>query len=103
MRTRQKPDWQQKIAEERIGILFYLSKKELEKNPARSRRYIELARKIAMRYNVRLPKETKLSFCKKCNTILVPGKTSQVRLESKTGSRVIKCKNCNNVYRLKYK
>src|SRR3989344_6871961 len=50
MRTRQKPDWQQKIAEERIKILFDLAKKEFEKNPQRSRRYVELARNIGTRY-----------------------------------------------------
>lgn len=103
MRVSTKPDWQKEIAQERIQILFEFAKKELNKNPERSRRYVELARKIGMRYNVRFGKKLKKSFCKKCDTFLVPGRTSQVRIESGTKSIVIKCKNCNTVYRQKYK
>ena len=97
-----KPGWQKEIAMERIGILFVLAKKELGKNPERSRRYVELARKIGMRYNVRFSKELKKSFCKNCNTLLIPGKTSQVRIQSKTKSIVVRCKNCDSVYSRKY-
>lgn len=99
----QKPDWQQKVAKERIDILLNLARKELEKKPERSRRYVELARKIGMRYKVRFTKQTKESFCKKCDTLLVPGKTLQTRLDSKTKSVVIKCMNCNYSYRKPYK
>ena len=98
-----KPDWQKKIAEERIQILFSLAKKEMSRKPERSKRYIELARKIGQRFNVRLAKEMKRTFCKECNTILVPGKTSKVRIDSKTKNIVIKCENCNTIYRYKYK
>jgi len=64
MRARgRKPLWQQKIARERIQILFSLAEKEIKKHPERSRRYIELARKLGLRYNVRLPRELKRKFC----------------------------------------
>lgn len=102
MRKTGKPDWQKKIAEERIEILFGLAKKEIEKNPERSRRYVELARKIGMRYNVRFSKQLKRIFCKECNTILMPGRTSQVRIGGKIKSVTVKCKNCNTVYRYGY-
>ncbi|MEM5802199.1 MAG: hypothetical protein QXQ18_02325 [Candidatus Aenigmatarchaeota archaeon] len=102
MRPSIKPKWQQKIARERIKILFDLAKKELKEHPERSRRYIELMRKIALRYNIRL-KKLKRKFCKNCNTLLVPGYTSQVRLESKNKMIRVKCLNCQKIYRFGYR
>lgn len=100
MRARaKKPEWQQRIAGERIRTLFNLAEKELKTYPDRSRRYVELARKISLRYNIRLPKELKRKFCKKCNTILKPGLTSTVRIQSKVLN--IKCTRCNKIYRYK--
>jgi len=96
-----KPDFQSKIAKERIEILFDLAQKELKKHPERSRRYVELARKIGLRYNVRLGK-LKRNFCKRCNTILKPGLTSKVRND--TDRKVVEtiCLNCNNITRIPY-
>lgn len=103
MRKSQKPDWQQKIAKERIQILFSLAEKEFKKHPERSRRYIQLARKIGLRYNVRLSKELKRKFCKNCNSLLIPGKTEQVRIDSKNKVIVRTCLSCNRIYRHPYK
>ena len=103
MRKSQKPDWQTKIAKERIQILFSNADKEFKKHPERSKRYAELARKISLRYNVRLSKEDKRKFCKSCNTWLKPGITSKVRLDKKTKTINIICLNCKKVYRYPYK
>jgi ribonuclease P protein subunit RPR2 len=98
-----KPEWQEDIAKERIEILFRLAEKEFKKYPERSRRYIQLARKIGLRYNVRLPKEVKRKFCKNCNSLLIPGTTEQVRIDSKTKTVARKCLKCNKVFRYPYK
>lgn len=103
MRKSQKPDWQQQIAKERIQILFSLAEKEFKKHPARSKRYIELARKIGLRYNVRLSKDYKRKFCKNCNTLLKSGVTSQVRLDRSTKTIRVLCLNCKKIYRYPYK
>lgn len=100
MRQSKKPDWQQKIAKERIEILFDLADKNLNRNLKRSQRYVELARKIGTRYNVRFSKEMKRKFCKKCNTLL-KGTKASVRTERKT--LIIKCQNCHTIYRYPYK
>jgi len=94
-----KPEWQTQIAKERIQILFVQAKKEFKKNLERSRRYVELARKIGLRYNVRLPKELKRKFCKNCNTLLVPNITSQKIVDRKKKAIFIKCTKCNKIYR----
>ncbi|MEM5815344.1 MAG: ribonuclease P [Candidatus Aenigmatarchaeota archaeon] len=100
---RKKPEWQRRIAKERIEILLELAEKEAKKNPERSRRYVELARTIGKRYNVRLKKEQKKKFCKKCNTILIPGYTMKIWLDPKSKTKVFKCLFCKNLYRIPYK
>ncbi|MBU2564846.1 MAG: ribonuclease P protein component 4, partial [Candidatus Thermoplasmatota archaeon] len=47
--------------------LFTLAEKEsLKHNMDRADRYVELARKIGMRYNVSIPAKYKRRFCKHC-------------------------------------
>jgi len=101
-RRAKKPEYQIEIARERIDKLLALAEKEFENDLKRSIRYVALARKIAMRYNVRIPKETKRKFCRECNVLLKPGLTSQTRLDSKNKTIVIKCLKCNRIYRYPY-
>jgi ribonuclease P protein subunit RPR2 len=102
-RISKKPEQYVKIARERIQILLGLAEKEFKKHPERSRRYIELARKIGLRYNVRLPKQLKRKFCKNCNSLLLPGVTSRIRIDSKNKILNIKCLKCEKIYRYRYK
>ncbi len=71
-----------KIAKERIKILIKLAFEYAKKDLELSRKYIELARKIGKRANVRLRKLKRL-FCKNCNTPLIFGYTARVRLNKK--------------------
>ena len=98
-----KPIWQQDIARERIVILFNLAEKEFKKHPERSRRYIQLARKIGLRYNIRLSTKLKRKFCKNCDNLLILGKTEQRRIDSKSKNVVRKCLKCGKIYRYPYK
>ena len=86
-----------KIAKERIKILF----KEAEKtdNLKLKNRYVELARKIGMKYNVKIPKVLKRKYCKYCYKYLVYGKTAQVRVKNKY--ILVKCLNCGKIMRFK--
>ena len=101
-RYRGKPEWERRIAKERIRILFKLAKKSFDEHPERSRRYIQLMRKIGLRYNVRLPRDVKRSFCKDCNTLLIPGKSSVVRLDMREKTVRVKCLVCGKIYRYPY-
>jgi ribonuclease P protein subunit RPR2 len=103
IRRGRKPAQQMKIAKERIQILFDLAEKEFKKHPERSKRYVELARKIGLRYNIRLPKQLKRKFCKNCNSLLIPGLTARVRINSKKKILSIKCLKCEKIYRYPYK
>ncbi|SDG30322.1 ribonuclease P protein subunit Rpp21 [Methanolobus vulcani] len=85
------------IAQERIEYLFDLAKGEFSENPELSKRYVSLARKIGMRHRVSIPSELKISFCKNCGSLLLPGNNSRVRL--KDASIIITCLDCGNIKR----
>ena len=101
-KRRQKAQWQRQIALERIEILFKQADKRLKANPELSKRYIQLARKIAMRYLVKIPVDLKQKFCKKCGTYLKPGVNCRIRLNPKGKVRIITCLECNAIKRIPY-
>jgi ribonuclease P protein subunit RPR2 len=91
-----KPEWQIKIARERIAILFEEARKTVRIEPKLANRYVELARKIGMRYNVRIPHELKRHICKKCNAYLAP---STAKYSTKAGVLRITCNACKHINR----
>ncbi|MCD6591223.1 MAG: ribonuclease P [Candidatus Aenigmarchaeota archaeon] len=99
---RKKPAKWLRIAKERIKILFTIAENEFDKHPERSKRYIQLAKKIAMRYNIRIPKPLKRKFCKKCFSLLKPGKTARIRTSKDKQSVIITCLMCGHVKRYPY-
>lgn len=97
----QKKSKQQKeIARERIEILFQQAKQAFNKAPKLSNRYIKLARELAMKYKIRIPKELKRKFCKHCYSYLFPSKN--VRIRTRDGKVVYYCLNCKKYMRFPY-
>ena len=80
MRKKQK-DWAKDMAHQRIILLFELADHEFRTHPERSNRYVRLARRIGMRYRVRIPGELKQRICKQCHSYLVEGTTARTRLQ----------------------
>ena len=97
---KQKPRKQMEIARERIKVLFKEAKAIFKKDPKLANRYVVLARKIAMRYKVRIPAELKRKFCKYCYTYLVPGVNCRVRVQR--GKVVYYCLKCKKFIRYPY-
>ncbi|MDP2216049.1 MAG: ribonuclease P protein component 4 [Methanolobus sp.] len=85
------------IAYERITYLFEVAGREYAESPARSNRYVSLAKRIGMRYRVSLPQELKRKMCKGCGSFLSPGGNCRVRLKS--GRLTITCMDCGRVKR----
>jgi len=91
---------QKQIAAERIKVLFEEAKKAFRKDSKLSDRYVHLARKIAMKYKVKVPRELKRKFCKHCYCYLVPGSNCRVRLQGK--KVVYYCLKCKKFMRFPY-
>ncbi|WP_332898551.1 ribonuclease P protein component 4 [Haladaptatus sp. CMSO5] len=78
------------IAEERIARLHDLSRDAVKTGyDDRAREYVRLARRIAERHRLRLPREFKRFTCASCDAYLVPGRNARVRLQD--GHVVISC------------
>ena len=69
-------------------------------NIHRANRYVELARKIGMRYNVRIPRWYRRRYCKQCHSYLMPSFNCRVRLRGRKA--VIFCEECGSYMRIPF-
>ncbi len=89
------------IASERIQRLFHLAEHQaLQGNMALAHRYIALARKLSMRYLVRLTSQQRRRICTSCHQYLMPGANCRVR----TGNQqlTVTCQECGAIMRFPY-
>ncbi len=96
---RQRSD-EQKIAYERVNVLWKLAEQEYKHHPERSNRYTKMILDIVKKLRIRLPKHIKVFICKKCSHYLISGKNLRVR--SKGGYTTYECLDCGAVRRYGY-
>ncbi len=90
-----------KIARERIHLLFKEALDTYSENPSRAQKYADIARKLGMRYKVRLPKIYRMNICRACKKFIVPGFNSRVRLQRHREPHiVVTCLNCGKHNRI---
>ncbi|MBI5046121.1 hypothetical protein HZC07_00095 [Candidatus Micrarchaeota archaeon] len=65
----------------------------------RSKRYIKMALDLVKKNKVKVPKEVKNSFCKKCHIVWVPDETVTISYDRKNSCLRVKCK-CGYTKRL---
>jgi ribonuclease P protein subunit RPR2 len=99
MKQKSKNPATKQIARERVGVLFHQAETAFPAHPDRSNRYVELARKIAMRQRIRIDREFRRRFCHHCSSYLVPGQNMRVRVHR--GNVVITCNICNKQTRIR--
>lgn len=89
----------EEIARERIELLFAEAHKAVSAGKRdRAKRYVTLARRLGMRYNVSIPGRFRRWVCGACGAYLVPGVNSTARLRPQRF--VISCKECGAVKRV---
>jgi ribonuclease P protein subunit RPR2 len=88
-----------RIAHERIADLFALAQREARRQDGRlADRYVQLARRVGTRYNVRLPAEYRELYCRGCSSYWVEGRTVRTRLRG--NRRVRTCLGCGRSRRV---
>ena len=87
------------IAIKRMEILFNNALSNAKNNPGLAQRQAEIAKKISMKFKIKIPFEVSSSFCKNCKKFIAPGIASKIRLGSKPKSIRITCLYCNHTYR----
>jgi ribonuclease P protein subunit RPR2 len=89
-----------RIARERVSDLFALAEREAGAGHGElADRYVSLARRIGMRYNVRVPAEYREVYCRGCSGFWIEGRTVRSRLRS--GLRIRTCLRCGRVRRVR--
>ena len=87
------------IARERIDLLMTeADQAALAGRMELADRYVDLARRVGMRYNVRVPPAYRRRFCRGCYRYLQPGASSRTRLSR--GRVVTTCLHCGHVSRI---
>jgi len=89
-----------KIAKDRIRSLLENADDVFKEDNKLADRYIHLARKMAMKHNVRMPADLKRKFCSHCYSYLRPGINCRIR--SNDGMMVYYCLNCKKFMRFPY-
>lgn len=88
-----------RVAQDRISDLFGLADQESRTSASTlPDRYVTLARRIGMRYNVRLLREYSERYCRGCGAYWVEGRTVRTRLRAGRRSRT--CLRCGRVRRV---
>ena len=82
-------------AKDEIENLLKLARSEWSEDKKLSKRYVELALKIAKRNQVKIGNK---KFCKKCLAAFIPGKTVKIR---KSGENILYICECGSVKKFK--
>jgi ribonuclease P protein subunit RPR2 len=88
------------LALQRMERLFVLAEEAHRVHPERSKRYVQIARRISTRTRVRMPRSFKRLYCRHCGSYLSP-ENSRVRLSD--GVMITTCIFCNGQMRRPYK
>ncbi len=92
-RSYKKPKDVTSIARERIEILFDNAEKEFNNNRSDlADRYVQMARKLATKYKIKINQDYYQRFCKKCLKYKKVGKNASVRTEK--GFLIFRCLDC---------
>lgn len=91
------------LAAQRIRRLITLAQAHVRKEGAtpESKRYVALARRIGMRYQVSLPRDVRRLVCRECGALLVTGATARHRITN--GRVTITCLACGAVKRYPFR
>lgn len=92
--VKQSKDKLKKIVLERIKIIFH----EAKLNPSKANKCVQLARRMAMKVNLPIPKEYKRKYCKHCNNYFLPG---NYRVRTRNKMVVYYCLNCKKYMKFK--
>ena len=95
MKARREKNQTKQIAIERIDLLLTRADEIYLEEPDLALRYGELARKIAMKARIQIPKRWRLRFCNNCKRFIRPGINAHVRIKSgKQSSVIYYCEFC---------
>ena len=100
MNNKQRKKLMQDYAKKNISFFFKLLDDRFY--PKLDKYYIREIKRLSTGFNIRLKREEKLKFCKKCNSYW-DSNSREIRLNPNLKTKEFICKNCGFVRRFKYK
>jgi ribonuclease P protein subunit RPR2 len=92
------------LASQRIDELMRLAIETAPQDLALANRYVEMATKLATRHRVRLSPTWKRLVCRRCKSLLLPGRTSRVRMrQNRSPHTTVTCLRCGTMKRYGYR
>ncbi|MBI5398621.1 ribonuclease P [Candidatus Woesearchaeota archaeon] len=85
------------LAMQHIENLFVLAANVADQDKTLATRYVAAARKIAMKFKLRMPSRLKRQFCNHCYEYFVPGKNLRIRLHKQR--LIYYCLSCKHFWR----
>jgi ribonuclease P protein subunit RPR2 len=91
---------QKRIGVERVQIIFSNAMHYASIDPEISRKQLEVARRILLKFNIRMPYPEKLFYCRKCKSPILIGIDSKIRIVNSPKLHIrVSCLKCGNVYK----
>ncbi|MEM2910630.1 MAG: ribonuclease P [Nitrososphaerota archaeon] len=88
------------IARERIDRLFKFARAYAQSDPEAAREAVAIARRMAQRARIRIPKQYRLMFCRKCGNLFLGPNSFSVRIRDRRSTHVVvRCLKCGRVRR----
>ena len=87
------------LARQRIERILQVALEVAKTDYELARKEAALARRIALKYNVRLPFSLKRFFCHGCKQLIIPGLNCRVRLSRRAHMLRMTCLMCGHTYR----
>lgn len=86
-------------ARQRVDILLANSVNYAHRDIVIASRQAEIARRICLKYNLRLPYDQRRLFCRGCKQLILPGINSRVRIHNHPKSLSTTCMRCGHISR----
>ena len=89
-----------RLARTRIRVLWQYALIAAKEQPSLARRQMHIARKIAQKARIKLPRHMKRHLCKICGAVLIPGENCRVRVRSNRSTHLtVTCLDCGAIRR----
>ena len=96
---RQKRSKQKAIAVSEVGTILTEALETAKKDITLAKQQAAIARRICLKFNIRLEYQKRQLFCRGCKIFIVPGINARVRTSNKEKILLLTCLECNHVYR----
>ena len=96
---RQKRSKQKAMAISQVDTILIEALETAKNDIVLAKEQASIARRVCLKFNIRLPYRKRQLFCRGCKTFIVPGINARVRTSNKQKILLLTCLECSHIYR----